>query len=86
MFEEKDYSWRDPNKGYTPVTNVAANMAGDYMYDTGLEEPIPFLVRLYLSRIVQLCKGTWQRIAVHYGAGQIQLEPGAAQRRAGLCG
>lgn len=56
MFEEKDYSWRDPNKGYTPVTNVAANMAGDYMYDTGLEEPIPFLVRLYLSRIVQLCK------------------------------
>lgn len=56
LFEEHDYSWRDTNKGFTPITTVAASTRGDYMYDDGSREPIPALVRLYLERIVALCE------------------------------
>lgn len=56
LFEEHDYSWRDTNKGFTPITGVASSLRGDYMYDDGSREPIPFLVRLYLERIVALCE------------------------------
>lgn len=56
LFTEKDYSWRDVNKGYMPITDVSPRTGGDYMYDTGLEEPLPFLVQLYMRRIVQLCR------------------------------
>lgn len=55
MFEEHDYTWRDANKGFTPITDVSAYQGGDYMYDTGLREPIPGTVRVYLERIVALC-------------------------------
>ena len=56
LFTEKDYSWRDVNKGYMPITDVSPRTGGDYMYDTGLEEPLPFLVQVYMRRIVQLCR------------------------------
>lgn len=56
LFEEHDYSWRDTNKGFTPITDVGSSLRGDYMYDDGSREPIPFLVRLYLERIVTLCE------------------------------
>lgn len=56
LLEEHDYSWRDTNKGFTPITTVGASMRGDYMYDDGSREPIPFLVRVYLERIVALCR------------------------------
>ena len=56
LLEEHDYSWRDTNKGFTPITTVGASMRGDYMYDDGSREPIPLLVRLYLDRIVKLCR------------------------------
>lgn len=56
LLEEHDYSWRDTNKGFTPVTTVGASMRGDYMYDDGVRAPIPQLVRLYLERIVRLCE------------------------------
>lgn len=56
LFEEHDYSWRDTNKGFTPITTVGASTRGDYMYDDGSREPIPFLVRLYMKRIVALCE------------------------------
>lgn len=57
MLEEHDYSWRDANKGYTPITEVSAYTGGSYMYnpDTPPEE-IPLLARLYLDRIVTLCR------------------------------
>lgn len=55
LFTEKDYSWRDVNKGYTPITDVAGRPNLDYMYDTGASEPIPFLVKFYMQRILQLC-------------------------------
>lgn len=56
LFEEHDYSWRDTNKGFTPITTVGASTRGDYMYNDGSREPIPALVRLYLERIVALCE------------------------------
>lgn len=56
LFEEHDYSWRDTNKGFTPITDVGSSLRGDYMYDDGSREPISFLVRLYLERIVTLCE------------------------------
>ena len=56
LFEEHDYSWRDTNKGFPPITDVGSSLRGDYMYDDGSREPIPFLVRLYLERIVTLCE------------------------------
>ena len=49
LFEEHDYSWRDTNKGFTPITTVGASTRGDYMYNDGSREPIPALVRLYLE-------------------------------------
>lgn len=55
LFTEKDYSWRDVNKGYTPITDVAGRPNTDYMYDTCASEPIPFLVKWYMQRILQLC-------------------------------
>ncbi|WP_294572015.1 hypothetical protein, partial [uncultured Subdoligranulum sp.] len=55
LLTEKDYSWRDVNKGYTPITDVAGRPNTDYMYDTGVSEPIPLLVQFYMQRILQLC-------------------------------
>ena len=55
LFTEKDYSWRDVNKGYTPITDVAARPNLDYMYDTGASESIPWMVKFYMERILQLC-------------------------------
>ena len=55
LLTEKDYSWRDVNKGYTPITDVAGRPNTDYMYDTGASESIPFLVKFYMQRILQLC-------------------------------
>lgn len=55
LFTEKDYSWRDINKGYAPITDVAARPNTDYMYDTGASESIPLLVQFYMQRILQLC-------------------------------
>lgn len=54
-FADKDYSWRDPNKGYTPVTDVLPWLNGDYMYSTGQTEEIPWLVQFYMERILALC-------------------------------
>lgn len=54
-FADKDYSWRDVNKGYTPITDVSAWTSGDYMYNTGASEEIPLLVQVYMRRILQLC-------------------------------
>lgn len=56
LFTEKDYSWRDVNKGYMPITDVSPRVGSDYMYDTGQQEPIPLLVQVYMRRIVALCR------------------------------
>ena len=55
LFEEHDYTWRDPNKGYMPITDVAACLRGEYMYYDGRTEPLPFLVGVYMERIADLC-------------------------------
>lgn len=55
-FADKDYSWRDSNKGYTPITDVGPWGGGDYMYNTGSVAKIPFLVEIYMQRIVDLCR------------------------------
>lgn len=55
LTEEHDYSWRDTNKGYTPITDVGAWTSGEYMYDTGTTEPIPWMVRLCMDAIAKLC-------------------------------
>ncbi len=57
LLEQHDYSWRDLNKGYTPITDVAACMNTTYMYDDGSgSEYIPMEVRFYMDRIVRLCE------------------------------
>lgn len=55
LLQPHDYSWRDPNKGFMPLTGVAGYGGGDYMYDQG-RQAIPLLTELYLDRIVRLCE------------------------------
>lgn len=54
LLEEHDYTWRDLNKGFMPLTGVSAYTGGDYMDDKGSEAINP-LVRFYLDRIAGLC-------------------------------
>lgn len=54
LFQPHDYNWRDPNKGFMPLTGVAAYGGGSYMYDQG-RQAIPLLTEWYLDRIVRLC-------------------------------
>ncbi|MDD4850430.1 MAG: hypothetical protein PHO10_06985 [Gemmiger sp.] len=54
LLEEHDYTWRDINKGFTPLTGVHSYGGGSYMDDKGVA-PIDPLVQLYLRRIVELC-------------------------------
>ena len=50
-----DYSWRDTRYLRVPITDVAARPNLDYMYDTGASESIPWMVKFYMERILQLC-------------------------------
>ena len=55
FLQPHDYSWRDANKGFMPLTGVVPYQGGDYMYDQGVAS-IPLLAQIYLDRIVALCE------------------------------
>ncbi len=54
LLEEHDYTWRDVNKGFTPLTEIAPYSGGNYMYENDTA-PINLLVLFYLNRLVDLC-------------------------------
>ena len=54
-FGANDYTWRDVNKGYMPITDVVPYGGGDYMYDIGIPDPIPVPMRFYLDKLTALC-------------------------------
>ncbi len=54
-FTDNDYTWRDVNKGFMPLTEAAAYGGADYMYDTGTQEPLPWPMRFCLDRLLDLC-------------------------------
>ena len=60
VFEQNDYTWRDVNKGFAPLTDVSANGSQDdwnYMRDDGAAPAhIPALMRWYVHRIKRLCE------------------------------
>lgn len=60
-FEENDYTWRDVNKGFAPITDVSANMYNaqvwHYMNAEGAKaEYVPAQMKWYLRRIRDLCR------------------------------
>ena len=61
-FSGNDYTWRDVNKGFMPLTDTVAYAGGDYMYDTGAEDPIPLPMRFCLDRLLDLCAAHGMRV------------------------
>ena len=60
-FKENDYTWRDVNKGFAPITDVSANMNNaqvwNYMNAEGAKaEYVPAQMKWYLRRIRDLCR------------------------------
>ena len=60
-FKENDYTWRDVNKGFAPITDVSANMYNaqvwNYMNAEGAKaEYVPAQMKWYLRRIRDLCR------------------------------
>lgn len=55
-FSGNDYSWRDVNKGFMPITDVAGYAGFDYMTEVIAPEPIPAPMRFYLDKVVALCE------------------------------
>lgn len=61
LFQENDYTWRDVNKGFAPITDVAANMAnaGEWVYMNDLDSDpayLPWMMKWYLKRVQRLCE------------------------------
>ena len=60
-FKENNYTWRDVNKGFAPITDVSANLYNaqvwNYMNAEGAKaEYVPVQMKWYLRRIRDLCR------------------------------
>lgn len=51
-----DYSWRDINKGFKPVTDIGPYSGYEYMTEIIAPEPVPVPMRFYLDRLTKLCQ------------------------------
>ena len=54
-FSGNDYTWRDVNKGFMPITEAVGYGGGDYMTEVIAPEPIPLPMRHYLDKVTDLC-------------------------------
>lgn len=54
-FADNDYSWRDVNKGFMPITDISGYAGLDYMTEAIAPEPIPAPMRYYLDKLTGLC-------------------------------